>query len=186
MSDAPADPPPLDDAELARRAGLGDREAFHMLYERYERLLWAYLVKRVGPSDADDLAQAAWCRIYVHLGGFRGEHFRAWAYEIARHLAVDHARRQASAPVRLEGDFDRADESTEEPIEAMLRPERQADFRHCLERLKGQEREVFLARVDDVDSPEVANRLSLPIDRVYKLYASARSKLKACLERSGR
>src|SRR5262249_54216288 len=100
MSRAPDPLSPLDDAELVRLANLGDREAFRMLYKRYERPLWAYLVRRVGPSDADDVLQETWSKVFEKLAMFDGRHFRGWTYQIARRSAVDHLRLRNRTPVQ--------------------------------------------------------------------------------------
>src|SRR5262245_20124763 len=97
---SPAEP---SDAELARRAGRGDNDAFRALYDRHAGSLVAFLRARV-PDEADDIHQDVWLRIMDALERFDGENFRAWAFRIARNILVDRWRKVSIATVSLEGD----------------------------------------------------------------------------------
>jgi RNA polymerase sigma-70 factor (ECF subfamily) len=96
-----------DDVDLGRDRGLverfqaGDSAAFDDLYRRYFPRLYRFCLKRVGDShEAEELAQEAFTRAYVHLGEFGGERrFYPWVSVIASRLCVDtHRRRARSAP----------------------------------------------------------------------------------------
>jgi RNA polymerase sigma-70 factor, ECF subfamily len=54
----------------------------------------------VSPRWADDLASETWHDVVRDLRRFRGDEagFRAWLFTIARHRALDWARREASRP----------------------------------------------------------------------------------------
>jgi RNA polymerase sigma-70 factor (ECF subfamily) len=67
-----------------------------LLAER-ERFL-AFVAKRVGPDDAEDVLQGAVVRALAHAGDVRDdERLVAWFYRILRNAVADHWRARASA-----------------------------------------------------------------------------------------
>ena len=84
-----------DDHTLVESARGGDRRAFQMLYERYERKTYsvAYGFLR-NPEDALDVVQEAFIKVYRYLPNFEGQSsFYTWLYRIVANLCIDHLRR---------------------------------------------------------------------------------------------
>jgi RNA polymerase sigma-70 factor, ECF subfamily len=81
--------------ELVLCARRGDQGAFAQLHGRYRRMVHAILLARLPPADADDQVQevflTAWTKL-VQLDDPEG--FGAWLGAIARHRAIDWARRR--------------------------------------------------------------------------------------------
>ncbi len=77
----------------------GDEAAFTRIFRDVQPALVRYL-QVIAPGAADDVASATWLHVVEGLTGFRGGEtaFRAWLFTIARHRAVDHARRRARRP----------------------------------------------------------------------------------------
>src|SRR5579863_1545190 len=84
------------DAELAKRAALGDRDAAGEIYDRYAPLLRAILLDATGSlSEADDLLQEVFVRALTRLSQLRRpERLCGWLVGIARRQGTDY-RRQA-------------------------------------------------------------------------------------------
>lgn len=63
-------------------------------------------------ADAEDLAQDVLCRAWTRRAQFTGGDFRAWVFQIAKHVLLEHARRQRKVKrVQIaEGDTVRADQ----------------------------------------------------------------------------
>ncbi|MBK8095516.1 MAG: sigma-70 family RNA polymerase sigma factor [Planctomycetes bacterium] len=63
-------------------------------------------------ADAEDLAQDVLCRAWLHRSRFTGGDCRAWVFQIARNVLLEHARRQRKVRrVQIaEGDTARADQ----------------------------------------------------------------------------
>jgi RNA polymerase sigma-70 factor, ECF subfamily len=99
------DPEP-DEAELARRAREGDREALAELVERARLPLFALAYAELRHyEDAQDAVAAALLQICLHVGELREpERARQWMYRITRNEARLILRRRASAPLRLEAE----------------------------------------------------------------------------------
>jgi RNA polymerase sigma-70 factor (ECF subfamily) len=85
-----------DDRELVSAAQRGDREAFRLLFERYQRRAYglAYGVLH-NSDDAMDVVQDAFIKAHRYLNKFEGtSSFFTWLYRIVMNLAIDHIRKQ--------------------------------------------------------------------------------------------
>jgi RNA polymerase sigma-70 factor, ECF subfamily len=100
---APATSPVLstaDDRTLIERAQAGDRSAFELLVQRYDRQVLRLALNVLGsPEDARDVYQEAFLKIYRNLHSFRFEcAFYTWIYRIVTNICLDHLRRRRSHP----------------------------------------------------------------------------------------
>ena len=82
--------------DVVRQAQSGDVAQIGVLYEHYHLDVFRYLYYLLGDRHtAEDLTSDVFLRMIRSLPHYRlqGSPFRAWLYQIARHLAVDHFRR---------------------------------------------------------------------------------------------
>jgi RNA polymerase sigma-70 factor, ECF subfamily len=88
-----------DRQDMARLTG-GQDAALNDLMERHGQRLFHYLLRHLSnESDAEDCAQEAFARVYLHRAKFRsGAKFSTWLYAIATNLARDCHRRRARHP----------------------------------------------------------------------------------------
>ncbi len=85
------------DAALARRAGLGDAEAFATLFARHFHPTFRYALHMLDGDDhlAQDAAQDAWIKVWRNLPEFRGEsRFQTWTFRIVARQVLDIRRRK--------------------------------------------------------------------------------------------
>lgn len=82
------------EGDLVERARRGDREAFNMLARRFERRVYSLaLYYARNASDAEDLSQEVWLKVYRYLPGFRGESsFYTWLRQITVNTFLNHRR----------------------------------------------------------------------------------------------
>lgn len=80
------------DQALVERAQRGDKQAFGLLVEKYQRKLGRMLSRMVrDPAEAEDVVQEAFIKAYRALPGFRGESaFYTWLYRIAINTAKNY------------------------------------------------------------------------------------------------
>jgi len=73
----------------------GDRRAFAVLVERYERELYSYLRRYLGNAAmAEDAFQATFLQVHLKCSQFEeGRKVRPWLYTIATNQAIDAQRR---------------------------------------------------------------------------------------------
>jgi len=91
--------PGMDPAEarrLVEAATAGDDAAWETLYRSLYPRLRAFFVRRVGDEHADDTVGETMMRAVASIDRFvwTDAGFDGWVFGIARHVAVDHHRRQ--------------------------------------------------------------------------------------------
>ena len=83
------------DAELLRRMGRSDREAFAQLYDRFSRPLYATALRILSNSaEAEDIVQDVFLALWEKAAAYepgRGSAF-AWAVTLTRNRAIDRVR----------------------------------------------------------------------------------------------
>ena len=86
---------PSDSALLDQFIG-GDVPAFERLVARYEKRVFNFIRRMIGPSDeAEDLTQETFIRVYERAGTLRRRGaFRPWLWSIAANLCRDHFKRR--------------------------------------------------------------------------------------------
>src|SRR5256714_8877700 len=93
------------DAELVSRCRRGDQAAWNELVERFSRYVYAIAVQgfRLSPSDAEDVFQEVFARVYEHLDRLRSDDaIRPWIAQLTRRLCIDRLRASGrESPVEL-------------------------------------------------------------------------------------
>jgi RNA polymerase sigma factor (sigma-70 family) len=156
--------PPLDDAELVRRAQRGEVDAYEELVRRYQGIAQrtAHLIAG-GSADAEDAAQTAFVKAYYALGRFEADQpFRPWLLRIVANEAKNR-RRWLSRHATLELSEDR--EAAAEPAEpaspeaAALERELRQVLLGVVNGLRHEDREVIACRyfleLSEVETAEV-------------------------------
>lgn len=85
-----------DLSQLVARAHMGEADAIGRLYDQHQAEIFRYLWARVGERAlAEDLTGEVFMRMLTGLPRYRpgAAPFRAWLYQIARNLLIDHYRK---------------------------------------------------------------------------------------------
>jgi RNA polymerase sigma-70 factor (ECF subfamily) len=104
------------DRQLVERARLGDKRAFELLVEKYQRRLLRLLSRMVRDQDeVEDIAQETFIKAYRALPNFRGDAaFYTWLYRIGVNTAKNYlATRKKAMPTvsdQYMGEDDEPDE----------------------------------------------------------------------------
>ena len=87
-----------------RRAAEGDVEAYETLYRKHVGRVHALCLRMARDrSEADDLTQETFIRVWERLGSFRGEsEFSTWLHRVAVNVVVAELRRRARWRERLD------------------------------------------------------------------------------------
>jgi RNA polymerase sigma factor (sigma-70 family) len=83
------------DAFLVARCRAGDSEAWSELVERFSRYVYAICIRayRLSPSDAEDVFQEVFARVYERLDSLRSDDaVRPWLAQLTRRLCIDSLR----------------------------------------------------------------------------------------------
>src|SRR4029078_1938034 len=80
------------DRELVARAQRGDKQAFNLLVEKYQRKLGRLLARFIrDPAEVENVPQQAFIKPYRALPAFRGDSaFYTWLYRIGINTAKNY------------------------------------------------------------------------------------------------
>lgn len=156
---------------LIVRAQRGSREAAAQLYELYHDEIYRFLAYRTGDSDsAADLTGEVFLKMVEALPNYRsnGAPFRAWLYQIARNLAIDHFRRGKSHPQEnLSENHQAVNETPEETVQSRSQVQ---ELYIALQRLPEDQRDVLVLRfLNGLPLAEVARILHRSEDAIKGL-----------------
>jgi RNA polymerase sigma-70 factor, ECF subfamily len=161
-----------------------DEDAFRAFYDRTARVLRAYLSRVAGdPQLADDLLQETYYRFLRARTRYESEaHRRNSLFRIASNLVRDTHRRRRGAPMLVTP----ADEGAIPDSSGAARPERGADLRRAMGRLRPRDRELlWLAYAQGSSHREIAASLGLKTGSIKLLLFRARRRLAGLLRGDG-
>lgn len=174
-----------EDAELMRRVQFGDEAALGELMQRWELPVKAVIGRIVlNVSEAADLAQEAFVRLWQQRGRYRAEApFRPWIFAIAVNLARNRLRWWRSRPeVALEEWSEPATESGSGARSAEL-AERAAAVRDAIAELPIDLREALvLFEYEQLSQAEIATVVGASAKAVETRIHRARERLRARLK----
>ena len=168
------------DEELISLVLEGNTSVFEVLVKRYEIPLFNYIRRMVGnATDAEDLFQETFIRVYTHLDRFHmTARFRPWVYKIATNMCRDHLKyRRRHQHVSLEtevGSDDRPETlldqiaaPTPNPSEVATATETAELLEAAVGKLPAKHRAVFLmAKYEGMPYDEIARTLEIPVGTV--------------------
>ncbi len=165
---------PPSDEFLIERARSGDQAAFAELVRRQQDFVFSLCYRLCGEqSEAEDLAQEAFLRLYRSLAKFRaGSPPRPWLRKLTTNVCLDALRRQKPMALPLEdlgqdGWEPRVGAADELPEDACLGREARLDVRQALLRLPTDYRAVLVLRyLEDLSYQEIAAALDVPLSTV--------------------
>jgi RNA polymerase sigma-70 factor (ECF subfamily) len=130
------------DEELMRRTQKGDKQAYTILYERYNGAVLSYLYRMLGSvEDVESIGQEVFLRAFRFAATYRyPQKFSTWLFTITRNLAINNARRKKRSPVRNATELNlEGVESSSNPREVAVRAtdnlEKQEDIERMLKAL---------------------------------------------------
>ncbi len=186
-------------AALAGRCLEGDADAWEQLARSQHRRIYAICYRFTGSqSDAEDLTQEAFLKMYRNLGSFDAERgsFTTWLTTLTRNLLVDHYRRS-----RMERASDSLDESQDGEEDGPRKVDRLADggrsqeqhlagmelraqIQQALGCLSAELREAVILRdLQEMDYKEIAEVLGVPQGTVKSRISRGRCELARLLKR---
>jgi RNA polymerase sigma-70 factor (ECF subfamily) len=171
------------DEQVAFLVQKGDKEAFGILMDRYEKKLFSYARKFLtGQDNIEDVVQEVFIKTYKNIKYFDiSQKFSPWIYRIAHNTFVNALREKSKNPLRF-FDFDtflghQVYEDTmpiEKEQERMLKVIDQG-----LDKLSPDYREIIiLYYIQNLSYKEIADVLHIPIGTVSVRLLRAKNALK--------
>jgi RNA polymerase sigma-70 factor, ECF subfamily len=175
-----------DIEELIGRVALGDRAAFRALYAATSAKLFAICLRVMrNRSDAEDVLQEAFIKVWHNAGKFRAEGTSpmAWLAAIVRHHAIDRLRARRPEALDIDEAHDIADDAAT-PEDELLTTIDAERIRLCLAELKQDRAEaVKAAYLDGFSYKELAERYGLPLNTIRTWLRRSLLALRECLSR---
>lgn len=183
-----------NEAELIRRVGTGDKEAFYELVRPYERAVYASAMSILNnQADAEEVAQEAVLKAFSNLSRFRGESkFSTWLIQITinearlklrkdrRHLYESVDEPQSDE----DGDYFPKDYADwrEIPSETLQRKELRDALKRAMAALPQKYREVLALRdIQHLSIEETAQALGISQGNVKTRLLRARLQMRDAL-----
>ena len=168
------------DNKLVRRARKGDAKAFEKLVERYQRPVYACIIRLVRSHEAtDDLIQESFIRVHNNLHRFDERYpFYPWVRRIAVNATLNYLKSAAGRHL-LPLDAVEDTVSDENPGEQLEQREMLRCLRRALLVLPEEQRMVFLLRTrEEMSYQEIADALGISMGTVMSRLNRARARLK--------
>lgn len=186
------------DQQLVERAQRGDKRAFELLVEKYQRKL-ARLVSRLvrDPGEAEDVTQEAFIKAYRALPSFRGDSaFYTWLYRIGINTAKNYLvamGRRAPTSTDVEAEEAEGYDSGEllrdinTPESLLLSKEIGSTVNAAIEALPEELRSAIqLRELEGMSYEEIAKLMDCPIgtvrSRIFRAREAIAERLKPLIE----
>ena len=172
------------DSDVVKAVLAGDREAFSLLVERYQKGLATYIFHMVHHyEEALELTQEVFIKVFENLDRYDGQYkFSTWLYKIASNHTIDHIRRQhmSTTPIQETADdgttIDMPLESaTLNPLDAYHNKALLGRVQEAIDGLPADYRELIVLRHFNFRSyEEMAKITGLPLGTVKNRIFRAR------------
>ena len=150
------------EADLVRRAADGDVASYETLYRKHVGRIHALCLRMARDrSEAEDLTQETFVRVWEGLGSFRGEsEFSTWLHRVAVNVVVTELRRRGRWRERFVAQ-EADDVAVARPA---FSPGGDVDLEHAIATLSPQARLVFLLHdVEGWKHGEISERTGLAV-----------------------
>jgi len=178
------------DDELLRECRAGDRRAFEQLVEKYQKTVFNIALRMVRDSeDAEDIAQAAFIRVYRKLDTFNHElKFFSWLYRIVVNESLNFLRQRRRHETLDERSTAEADQAAVEGMPGDEEPgeETEQKIQSGLMELSVEYRAVVVLRhFQEMSYAEIGQVLGIPEKKVKSRLFTARTMLRQILVKKG-
>ncbi len=174
------------DRQLVERAQRGDKQAFELLVQKYQRKLARLLARFIrDPAEVEDVTQEAFIKAYRALPAFRGDSaFYTWLYRIGINTAKNYLMamgRRAPTSTEVEAEDAEALEAGEQlrdvntPESLLLSKEIGATVTDTIEALPEELRTAIqLRELEGMSYEDIARIMDCPIGTVRSRIFRAR------------
>jgi len=188
------------DRQLVARAQRGDKQAFELLVEKYQRKLARLLSRFIrDPAEVEDVTQEAFIKAYRALPAFRGDSaFYTWLYRIGINTAKNYLMalgRRAPTSTEVEAEEAEGFEEGEllrdinTPESLLLSKEIAETVNATIERLPEELRKAIQMReIEGMSYEDIAQAMDCPIgtvrSRIFRAREAIAEQLRPLLDTS--
>ncbi len=169
---------------------MGKENDFDFVVKAYIKPIFNFVLRFVGESEADDVTQEVFFKIWKNLEKFEGnaspenKAFKTWVFTIARNTSIDFLRKRRdikfSALDGEDGDFESKIEDLEPlPDEVLSRKEIAKELEEAMKKIRPDFREiVILHNMEEMTFEEIGKVLERPMNTVKSQYRRALSAIR--------
>jgi RNA polymerase sigma-70 factor, ECF subfamily len=182
------------DAQLVQQCLQGDGSAWEELVRRHTRRIFNICYRFTGNgTEAEDLSQEVFLRVYKTLGSYRSAHggFATWMTSVTRNLLIDHYRRTKRDRVTDSLDdampvVESKESSARRPDQLALLRELSSQVQSALTKLSPELREAVILRdLQQLEYAEIRQILDVPEGTVKSRINRGRIELARILRQMG-
>jgi len=186
------------DRQLVTRAQQGDKQAFSLLVEKYQRKLARLLSRFIrDPGEVEDVTQEAFIKAYRALPAFRGDSaFYTWLYRIGINTAKNYLMamgRRAPTSTEVEAEDAEGFEEGEQlrdintPESVLLSNEIAETVNSTIEQLPEElRRAIQMREIEGMSYEDIAQAMDCPIgtvrSRIFRAREAIAEKLRPLLD----
>jgi len=180
------------DSTLVERCLSGDDSAWEELLRQHTRRVYGICYRFTGrDTEAQDLTQDVFVRVFKALGGFRSTEgsFATWLTRLTRNLLIDHYRRTRNERVTdsIEDQLPRVEEgfvAVSRPDTALAGREASELLQGALAKLSPELRETIILRdLQDMEYRDISEILGIPEGTVKSRLNRGRAELGRLLKK---
>jgi len=168
---------------IVKRASIGERAAQRELYEHFRDRIFRLVRRIVGESDADDVTQDCFLKVFAKLHTFRFEsQFSTWLHRLVVNESLQHVRSRSR---RKEYGYPMLDEEMGNVAGASTMENAEL-LEVAMSRIEPELRVVFeLKEVDELPYSAIAEIVGIPEGTVGSRLNRARTELRDQLTQLG-
>lgn len=176
-----------DDITLINSFLEGNKHDFEVLWFRYNRLIYAYILKMVrNIDDVDDILQDTFIKAFSAIQTYNQSYpFPAWLYKIASNTCIDYFRRKRIRPIPIGGMTNIQTALNEVlpdksiPIDVKIaNSETKLELNKAIALLPDRYREcIQLRHFEELSYEEIAQKMQLPLGTIKITLFRARKML---------
>lgn len=171
----------LSDEDLMRAVQANNVEAYRVLYNRYKRVMYGYILQIVRRDDvARDVFQTVFADIFEFRHQFTYGSFRAWMYTIAKRAALKAWSKEAPsrAAAQIDTVHEEADEGDTTGSDVLL----SHALRTAVAQLNPEFQQALQLRYyEDLSFEEIATRLNISLSLAKVRVTRAKQALRSIL-----
>lgn len=175
------------DEDIIQKVKNGDAEAFGVLYEQYNEVIFRYIYSQLDNRlDSEDLTEDVFIRAWKALPRYddRGLPFTAFLFRIARNSLIDYYRQHKVVSSLDDIEIRSREPGLEDAVDMKIQ---NSDLRNTIADLREDYRNVLIFRFLSGLSPEeTAQVMQRSVGAVRVLQHRALSALKDCLGSTAR
>ena len=158
----------------------GDRRAFQTLVERHERRALTTATRMLrDATEAEDIAQEAFLRVYHHAASYRPTaKFSTWLFRIVTNLCLDACKKHHPD---YRDTLPEVPSTEPTPRDRLDQAERAALVQRAMRQLPPQQRMALVLHLDGLRYQEIAEAMGCSLKAIESLLVRAKQTLRATL-----